>query len=135
MNTACGRNESFPNQVLSALGWAGSTLAPTRTNLLSPTLGRDTSHPCLISIWSKKLCTIVCVITWASLKNYTCTHAHYALLQVHRSTKGEGGGFPLNPKRRLFVGGTNLSPIRYCSLWNGQGRPFLPPARICSIPH
>ena len=30
---------------------------------------------------------------------------------------GEGGGFPLNPKSRLFVGGTNLSPIRYYLLW------------------
>ena len=25
--------------------------------------------------------------------------------------------------------------IRYCPLWDGQGQPLLPPARICSIPH
>ena len=57
----CKRNESFPNQVLFTLGWVGSTLAPTRTNLLNPTSGKDASHPCLINTWSKEDCTIVCV--------------------------------------------------------------------------
>ena len=47
-NDYCGRNESFPNQVLFALGWAVLTLAPTRTSLFNLTLGRDSSHPCLI---------------------------------------------------------------------------------------
>ena len=57
-----GRNESFPNQILFVLGWAGSTLAPTRADLLNPTLGRDASHPCLISTWPKEGCIIVCVM-------------------------------------------------------------------------
>ena len=26
-------------------------------------------------------------------------------------------------------------PVRYCSLWDGQGSTYVPPARICSIPH
>ena len=38
-------------------------------------------------------------------------------------------------KMRLFVGERNLSPIRYCLLWDRQGRPLLPPVRICSILH
>ena len=46
----CGRNESFSNQVLSALEWTGSTLTLTHTNLRHPTLERDASHPYLISI-------------------------------------------------------------------------------------
>ena len=60
--SSCGKNKSFPNQVSFALGWAGSTLAPIRTNLLNPTSGRDVSHPYLISTWDKEGCTIVCVI-------------------------------------------------------------------------
>ena len=58
-----GRNKSFSNQVLSALGWARSTLAPTCTDLLNLTSGRDASHPYLISTWPKEGCTIVYVIT------------------------------------------------------------------------
>ena len=58
----CGGNEFIPNQVLSALGQAGSTLAPTCTDLLNPTSGRDASHPCLISTWLKEGCIIVCVM-------------------------------------------------------------------------
>ena len=112
----CGSNESFQNQVLFALRMGRRTDA-TLTNLFNFTSGRDTSHLCLISTWPKEWCTIVCVIMWASLKNCTSHHMHYALLRVHRLTKGEGRGFPLSPKRYLFVGGTNLSLIRYCSLW------------------
>ena len=59
-NKRCGRNEFFPNQVLFALGWAGSILAPTWTDLLNPTSGRDAFHPCLINIWPKEWCTIGC---------------------------------------------------------------------------
>ena len=43
------RNKSFPNQVLSTLGRAGSTLSPTSTNLVNPTSEKDASHPCLVS--------------------------------------------------------------------------------------
>ena len=43
------RNKSFPNQVLSTLGRAGSTLSPTRMNLVNPTSEKDASHPCLVS--------------------------------------------------------------------------------------
>ena len=58
-----GRKLSLsPNQALFALGWAGLTLALTRTNLLNPTSGRDASHPCLISLKPKEGCTVVCVI-------------------------------------------------------------------------
>ena len=35
---------------------------------------------------------------------------HYALLRVHWLTKGEGGGFSLNPKRCPFVKG-RTSPL------------------------
>ena len=87
----CERNEFFSNQVLSALGWVGSTFAPTCTDLLNPTLERDTSHSCLISIWPKEGSTIVCVM-WASLKN--CARMHYVL----QSSLGEGGVYLLNPK-------------------------------------
>ena len=73
----CGRNESFPNQILFTLGM-GRGADATLTNLFNPILGRDASHSYLISTWLKEWCTIVCV-----------------------------------------VGGTNFSPIRYCSLWNG----------------
>ena len=112
----CGRNKSFPNHLLFTLGWAGSTLTSTRMDLLNPTLGKDASHLCLISTWPKKECTIVCMITWASLKNCMSTHAYYALLRVHQPMKGEGGGFLLNPKRRLFVGGTNTHTMVHSSL-------------------
>ena len=46
---------------MSALRWARLTLAPTRMDLLNPTLGRDASHPYLISTLPKKGCTIVCL--------------------------------------------------------------------------
>ena len=66
-----GRIKSFSNQVLSALGWVGSTLTPTRTDLLNPTSGRVASHPYLISTWPKEGCTIVCVY------HSVCDHTHY----------------------------------------------------------
>ena len=66
-----GRNKSFSNQVLSALRWAGSTFAPTRTDLLNPTSERDASHPYLISTWPKEGCAIVCVY------HSVCDHTHY----------------------------------------------------------
>ena len=57
----CGRTfVSAPNQVLFALGWAMIDLRPTCTNLLNPTSERDGSHPCLISLWPKEGCTVVC---------------------------------------------------------------------------
>ena len=56
----CGRNESFPNQVLFALGMGRGGNA-TLTNLFNPISGRDASHPCLISTWPKEECTIMCV--------------------------------------------------------------------------
>ena len=59
-NKSCGRNESFPNKVLFALGM-GQGADATLTNLFNSTSGRDASHPCLISTWSKEGCTIVCV--------------------------------------------------------------------------
>ena len=65
-----GRNKSFSNQVLFALGWAGSIFAPTRTDLLNPTSERDASHPYVISTWSKEGCTIVCVY------HSVCNHTH-----------------------------------------------------------
>ena len=58
-NCNCGRNKSFPNQVLFALGM-GRGVDATLTNLFNPTLGRDASHPCLISTWPKEGCIIVC---------------------------------------------------------------------------
>ena len=57
----CGRNESFPNQVLFALGM-GRGADATLTNLFNPTSRRDASHPCLISTWPKEGCTIVIII-------------------------------------------------------------------------
>ena len=61
-DSLCGRTfVSASNQVLFALGRVRIDLRPTRTNLLNPTLGRDVSHPCLISLWPKERCTIVCV--------------------------------------------------------------------------
>ena len=56
-------NESFFNQVLSALGWTWSTFAPTCTDLPNLTLGRDTSLSYLTSTWPKEERTIMCVIT------------------------------------------------------------------------
>ena len=61
MKHSCGRNESFPNQVLFALRMRRGADA-TLTNLFNPTSGRDASHLCLISTWPKEGCTIVCVI-------------------------------------------------------------------------
>ena len=69
-----GRNKSFSNQVLSTLGWAGSTLAPTRKDLLNPTSKRDASHPCLISTWPKEGCTILCVCTIVYVITHTTVH-------------------------------------------------------------
>ena len=191
--TVRGLSSWAPNQVLFALGWARIDLHPTCTNLLNPTsgrdashpclinlwpkegctvvcvifhlssqsgivhfgmgkdwptshphefaqshIGRDASHPCLISLWLKEGCTIVCVIMWARIRS-----AHWLVCTTHSFTydlmgnsKGEGGGFPLNPKMHLFVGGLlSRLPIRYCSLWDGQGSTNVPPARICSILH
>ena len=65
----CGRNEFFPNYVLFVLGM-GRGADATLTNLFNPTLGRDASHPCLISTWPKKGCTIVCVITHQLLGSF-----------------------------------------------------------------
>ena len=59
-NYNCGRNESFPNQVLFALKMNQGADA-TLTNLFNPTSEKDASHPCLISTWPKEWCTIVCV--------------------------------------------------------------------------
>ena len=53
VNDRCGRNESFPNQVLFALGMRGGANA-TLTNLFNPTSRRDTSHLCLMSNWPKE---------------------------------------------------------------------------------
>ena len=126
----CGRNESFSNQVLSTLGWARSTLTPTRMDLFNLTSGRDASYPYLISTWPKEGCTIVC---GASLKNCVCMHYCTPLVGPSAlNQKGEGGGFSLNPKMHLFMGWTNLSPIRYCSLWE-WAEESIPPLRICSI--
>ena len=116
----CEMNESFPNQVLFALGQAGLTLAPTRTDLLNPSSGRDASHPCLISTWPKEGYTIVCVIR-ASLKNYcyTCSWQRRALRGIKSvwSSPKADNTFDRNcPQKRLFVGGTNLSPSKYCLL-------------------
>ena len=59
----CGRKLSLgPNQVLFALGWAGSTLAPTRMNLLNLISGRNAFYPCLISLEPKEGCIVVCVV-------------------------------------------------------------------------
>ena len=82
-----GRNKSFSNQVLSVLGWARSTLAPTRTDLLNPTSRRDASHPYLISTWPKEGCTVVS-FGWA------------------QCFESEGGrwGFPLKPRKAPFCG-------------------------------
>ena len=38
----------------------GRGVDATLTNLFNPTLGRDASHPCLISTWPKEGCIIVC---------------------------------------------------------------------------
>ena len=43
-----------PNQVLFTLGCARINLRPTHMNLLNPTLGRDASYLCLISLWPKE---------------------------------------------------------------------------------
>ena len=129
-----GNLVSNPNQVLSSSELAARGTGLILKVLLNPTLGRDVSHLYLISTWPKEWCTIVCVM-WASLKNYACMH--YALFRLGSTLwkqKGEGGGFPLNPKRHIFVGGMNLSPIRYYSLWEWVEEP-MPLSRICSIPH
>lgn len=49
-NNNWGRNKSFPNQVLFALGMGWGADA-TLMNLFNPTSGRDASHPCLINTW------------------------------------------------------------------------------------
>ena len=43
----CGRNESFPNQVLSSSELAARGAGLILKVLLNPTSGRDASHPCL----------------------------------------------------------------------------------------
>ena len=51
----CGRTFVLtPNQVLFTLGCARIDLRPTHMNLLNPTLGRDASYLCLISLWPKE---------------------------------------------------------------------------------
>ena len=60
MDVNCGRNESFPDQILFTLRM-GRGADASLTNLFNPTSGRDASHPCLISTWPKEECTIVCV--------------------------------------------------------------------------
>ena len=50
-----------PIRYCLSLGWARIDLRPTRMNLLNPILGRDASHPCLISLWLKEGFTVVCV--------------------------------------------------------------------------
>ena len=122
------------NQVLSSSELAARGTGLILKVLLNPTLGRDVSHSYLISTWPKEGCTIVCVM-WASFKNCACMHyALFCLGSTLWKQKGEGGGFPLNPKRHLFVGGTNLSSIRYYSLWEWVEK-AMPPSRICSIPY
>ena len=58
VNDRCGKNESFPSQVLFALRM-GRRADATLTNLFNSISGRDTSHPYLISTWPKEGCTIV----------------------------------------------------------------------------
>ena len=57
-----GNLVSNPNQVLSSLELATQDAGLILKVLLNPTLGRDASHPCLISTWPKEEYTIVCVI-------------------------------------------------------------------------
>ena len=92
---SCERNESFPNQILFALGMARGTDA-TLTNLFNSTLGRDASHPYLISTWPKEGCTIVYVIIEQVSK--TVAHRmHYALLSKSNKLAGGRWGFSFKP--------------------------------------
>ena len=88
-----GRNESIPNQVLSSSEMA---LSFSSQGFAQSHIGeRRLPHMCSSGL---KNCHMpVCsALGWH---------------QPQRSSPREGGGFPLNPKRRIFVGGTNLSPI------------------------
>ena len=88
-------------------------------NLLNPTSRRNASHSCLISFWPKDECTTTTHIIVVQVSKTATSCCGSALLRViHEPMKGEGGGFPLNPKRRLFVGGlSSRPPIRCCPLW------------------
>ena len=55
------RESKNPIRYRLSLGWVRTDLRLIRTNLLNPILGRNASHPCLISLWLKEGCTIVCV--------------------------------------------------------------------------
>ena len=92
-----GNLVSNPNQVLSSSELAARDAGLILKVLLNPTLGKDASHPCLISTWPKEGCTIMCVIPEKVSK--TAVHCmHYAL--------GEGG---LIPKRTILDWGSRLS--------------------------
>ena len=73
------------------------------TNLFNPTMGRDASHPCLISTWPKEGYIIVCVITEQGSKT-TAHRMHYALLSKFTKVVEGKVGFPLKPQNAPFCG-------------------------------
>ena len=94
----------------------------------------------------KKFQKITLKFKFQYCKHYNITFNHKDYLKrkkkhlYHKENKNLlqyliGERFIPPTKMRLFVGGTNLSPIRYCLLWDRQGRPLLPPTWICSISH
>ena len=73
------------------------------TNLFNPTMGRDASHPCLISTWPKEGYIIVCVIT-EQVSKTTAHRMHYALLSKFTKVVEGKVGFPLKPQNVPFCG-------------------------------
>ena len=70
-----------------------------------------------------------------SLKNCTWCSLHGTpLLQPSAKGRGEGGGFLLNPRRRLFED-EYISPLEGIVCFGNGPRRQMPPAWICSIPH
>ena len=82
-----GNLVSNPNQVLSSSELTAQGTGLILKVLLNPTLGRDASHPYLISTWPKEGCTVVS-FGWA------------------QCFESEGGrwGFPLKPRKAPFCG-------------------------------
>ena len=98
-------------------------------DLHNPTSGGDASHPQYISMRSQVGCT--------HQVSKTALGAHFMALPFFGPALkegGEGGGFPLNPRRRLFVE-ERISPLEGIICFGNGPRRQMPPAWICSISH
>ena len=94
----------YPKKKLFALD-SGVTLM----DLFNPTLGRDASHFCLISIEPKEGCTNH-VWYWARLKNY-----ELCMIALPYFFKSRGRwGFPLKPQKAHFLYTLPLLTYKLC---------------------